>query len=155
MRHNPFSRCLAPASYASSLASAPARTTVVHVLNIACSVAKLRDFMTDTRQWLPWTMPALESMQPLPFGQWLLKTRHKLLKLRLCPVTGPDELLYEVLVPGLGGCQALVRMGPTAVGCQLSLTLHNHLQLPMPAFTASAGHTLGGLHTLKLVLEQD
>lgn len=154
MRQNLFSHCL-PSTSTAALVGASSRTTIVHVLDIACSVAKLRDFMSDTQQWLSWTMPALESVQPLPFGQWLLKTSHKLLKLRLCPVTGPDELLYELVVPGRGSCQAQVCMGATPRGCQLSLTLRKHQQLPMPAFAASTRHTLNGLHTLKLVLEQD
>lgn len=155
MRHNPFSRCLAPAGSAPALRSAPAKTTVVHVLDIACPVAKLRDFMSDAQQWLPWTMPALESVQPLPFGQWLLRTPYRLLKLRQCLITGPDELLYEMLVPGQGGCQALVHMAATPRGCQLRLTLRKHQQLPLPAFTTATHHALSGLHTLKLVLEQD
>ncbi|GAA4504409.1 hypothetical protein GCM10023172_30580 [Hymenobacter ginsengisoli] len=155
MRQNPFSHCLPPASSATALGGVPARTTIEYVLDIACPIAKLRDFMTDTQQWLPWTMPTLESVQPLPFGQWLLRTSRKLLKLRLCPVTSPDELLYELVVPGRGGCQAQVRIGATLRGCQLSLTLRKHQQLPLPAFTTTARHALSGLHTLKLVLEQD
>jgi hypothetical protein len=154
MRQNPFSHCLISTRYP-ALASTLAQAKVVHVLDIACPVAKLREFMSDAPQWLSWTMPALQTVQPLPFGQWLLKTPRKLLKLRLCPVTGPNELLYEMLVPGVGGCQGLVRMKATPTGCKLSLTLRKHQQLPTHVFTATARHTLNGLQTLKLVLEQD
>jgi hypothetical protein len=154
MRQNPFSRSLAVGP-ATTLFGVPAATTVVHVLDIACPLARLRTFMDDAQQWLPWAMPALESVQPLPFGQWLLKTRRNLLKLRLRPATAAHELHYELVVPGLGSCQAQVHVGATPIGCQLRITLHKHQQLPLPAFATSARHALDGLQTLKLVLEQD
>jgi hypothetical protein len=93
--------------------------TVAHLLDIRCPVAKLRSFMSDTPQWLPWAMPTLQSVQPLPFGQWLLKTPHHVLKLRLCPAPAPGEpgeLLYELLVPQTGSCQILVRHRPHCYG---------------------------------------
>jgi hypothetical protein len=155
MRQNPFSHCLAVASSPTALPDVPASTTVVHVLDIGCPVARLRDFMSDTQQWLPWTMPTLQSVQPLPFGQWLLKTPRNLLKLRLCPDTAPNEFLYEMVVPGLGSCQVHMQLGATPLGCQVRLTLHKHQQLPLPAFASSVRHTFSGLQTLKLVLEQE
>ncbi|QKG56950.1 hypothetical protein GKZ68_10115 [Hymenobacter sp. BRD128] len=155
MRQNSFPRCLANASCATALPGEPSATTVVHVLDIACQIGKLRDFMGDAQQWLPWTMPALQSVQPLPFGQWLLKTPRHLLKLRRYPAPTPDELYYELVLPGLGSCQALVHLGATHRGCQLTLTLQRRQHLPLPAFTTSAHHTFSGLQTLKLVLEQD
>jgi hypothetical protein len=155
MRQNPFSRSFAADGYATTLPGVPASTTVVHVLDIACPLARLREFMGDAQQWLPWAMPALQSVQPLPFGQWLLKTRRSLLKLRICPTTASNELHYEMVVPGLGSCQALVHVGTTPLGCQLRITLHKHQQLPMPAFATSARQAFSGLETLKQVLEQD
>lgn len=150
MRQNPFPRCLAAASFA---AVRPGTTPVVHVLDIACPLDKLRDFMGDARQWLVWTMPALQSVQPLPFGQWLLKTSRHLLKMRFYPAASPDELHYELVVPGLGSCLALMHLDATPHGCQLTLTLHSYQQ--PPAFTTSEHYTFSGLQMLKLVLEQD
>jgi hypothetical protein len=126
MRQNPFPHCLTASGYSSALAAAPA-ATVVHLLDISCPIAKLRNFMSDTRQWLPWTMPALQSVQPLPFGQWLLKTPR----------------------------QVLVRTGSTATGCRVAITLHKHQPLPRPVCTTSVRHLLRGLRSLKLLLEQD
>jgi hypothetical protein len=157
MRQNPFPHCLTASGYSSALAAAPA-ATVVHLLDISCPIAKLRNFMSDTRQWLPWTMPALQSVQPLPFGQWLLKTPRNVLKLRLCPAPAqhePGELLYELLVPNAGSCQVLVRTGSTATGCRVAITLHKHQPLPRPVCTTSVRHLLRGLRSLKLLLEQD
>jgi hypothetical protein len=132
--------------------------TVAHLLDIRCPVAKLRSFISDTPQWLPWAMPTLQSVQPLPFGQWLLKTPHNVLKLRLCPAPAPGEpgeLLYELLVPQTGSCQILVRTGPTATGCRVTVMLPKHQPLPLPVCTTSVRHLLTGLRALKLLLEQD
>jgi hypothetical protein len=157
MRQRPFPDCLSASTYPFAL-PAPRAATVAHILDIRCPVAKLRDFMSDTPQWLPWTMPALQSVQPLPFGQWLLKTPRNVLKLRLCPapVPGePGELLYELMVPQTGSCQVLVRTSPTATGCRVTIMLHKHQPLPLPVCTTSVRHLLAGLRTLKLLLEQD
>jgi hypothetical protein len=155
MCQNSFAHSLAAASFSTAIRSTPEGISMVHRLDIACSVAKLRDFMSDAQQWLPWTMPRLQSVQPLPFGQWLLKTSRTMLKLRLCPATAHDELRYEIVVPGLGNCQTLVRMSDTQAGCHLTVTHHKHALVSLLAFTRHARHTLGGLQTLKLVLEQD
>jgi hypothetical protein len=125
------------------------------MLTIGCPVAKLRDFMGDAQQWLPWTMPALQSVQPLPFGQWLLKTSRTVLKMRFWATATNDELLCEVVVPGLGKCQTLVRISAAPEGCQLTVALHKHELLPLPVFATNVRHALNGLRTLKLVLEQD
>ena len=157
MRQNPFPHCSPASSYPLTLPATPA-ATVAHVLDIRCPVAKLRDFMGDTPQWLPWTMPALQSVQPLPFGQWLLRTPRTVLKLRLCPAPAqgePGEMLYELSVPKAGSCQVLVRTSPTATGCRVAILLHKHQPLPLPVCTTSVRHLLAGLRTLKLLLEQD
>jgi hypothetical protein len=158
MRQNPFPCCFSAPSLPAPVATALA-TSVEHTLDISCPVGRLRDFMGDAQQWLPWALPTLESMQPLPFGQWLLKTPRQVLKLRLCPspVAAQDELHYELVVPVVGSCQVLVHTVATPTGCRLAVTLYQHQQLPLPldAFTASARHALIGLQTLKLVLEQD
>lgn len=155
MCQNPFPHCLTAAN--SPLARpATQAATVVHQLDIRCPLAKLHTFLGDAPQWLPWAMPALQSVQPLPFGQWLLTTPGSLLKLRLCPAPAqgqPGELLYELIVPKTGSCQVLVSMSPTATGCRVTITLPRHH--PLPACTTSVRHLLHGLRTLRLVLEQD
>jgi hypothetical protein len=147
MCQNPFPQCLTATDF-----SAAHTTTVVHVLDIGCPLAKLRAFIADAPQWLPWTLPALQSVQPLPFGQWLLKTPDTVLKLRLCPTRGeqslPDDFLYELLVPHTGSYQVLVHTGPTATGCQVAISLPRHQPLPLPGHTASVRHLLGLLRTL-------
>jgi hypothetical protein len=157
MRQSPLPHCLPASHYRFVLPTAGA-ATVAHLLDIRCPVAKLREFMSDTPQWLPWTMPALQSVQPLPFGQWLLKTPRNVLKLRLCPApepSEPGELLYELMVPQTGSCQVLVRTGPTATGCRVTIMLPKHQPLPRPVCTTSVRHLLAGLRALKLLLEQD
>ena len=157
MLQNPFPHCLTASNYALA-SSATLAATVAHVLDIRCPVAKLRDFMSDAPQWLPWTMPAVQSVQPLPFGQWLLKTPRNVLKLRLCPAPAqsePGELLYELMVPKTGSCQVLMRTSPTAAGCRVTIMLPRHQLLPLPVCTTSVRHLLAGLRTLKLLLEQD
>ena len=157
MRQNHFPQCPTVPSYPFALPAARV-AAVAHVLDIKCPVAKLRDFMRDTPRWLPWAMPTLQSVQPLPFGQWLLTTPHNVLKLRLCPAPAPaepGELLYELTVPKAGSCQVLVGIGPTATGCRVTLRLHKHRPLPLPVCTTSVRHLLAGLRTLKLLLEQD
>jgi hypothetical protein len=152
MRQNPFSQCLAATSLPAILP-----TSVLHELDIVCPVDRLRDFMGDAQQWLLWALPTLESMQPLPFGQWLLKTPRQVLKLRLCPspAAAQNELHYELVVPAAGSCQVLVRTVATAAGCRLAITFCKHQMLPLLAFQAGVRHTISGLETLKQLLEQD
>lgn len=154
MRQNPYSSCLAEASFFTHTAGPQGTTSVVHLLNIACPVARLHEFMRDARQWLPWTVPALQSVQPLPFGQWLLKTTRTVRKLRLCPAATHNELRYEVVVPGLGSCHTQVHISATPQGCQLTITHHKHELLPLRTFALSTRHALRGLRALKQVLEQ-
>ena len=153
MRQNPFSRCLTATDFSAALT-----TTVVHVLDIGCPLAKLHAFIVDAPQWLPWTLPALESVQPLPFGQWLLKTPDRMLKLRICSTPGeqsaPDDFLYELLVPRIGSYQVLVHTSPTATGCQVAISLPRHQPVPLPGHTASVRQLLGLLRTLKQAMEQ-
>lgn len=151
MCQNPFPQALAANSSPGSLS-----TSVQHVLDIVCPVGRLRDFMGDAQQWLPWALPTLESMHPLPFGQWLLMTPRQVLKLRLCPspAAAPDELHYELVVPAVGSCQVLVRTVATAAGCRLAITFCKHQLLPMLAFQAGVRLTISGLETLKQLLER-
>jgi len=155
MRQNPFANCLAVPSFAAAISGAPDARSSAYSLDITCPLARLRDFMEDAQQWLPWAMPRLQSVQPLPFGQWLLKTSRSVLKLRLCPTTTQNELLYEVVAPGLGICQTLLRIDATPTGCQLTIMHHKHEKLPLRLFKTSTRHARSGLRTLKLVLEQD
>lgn len=154
MRQNPFPQCLTVTDFSAALT-----TTVVHVLDIGCPLAKLRAFIVDAPQWLPWTLPALQSVQPLPFGQWLLRTPDKVLKLRLCPTSTqgeqstPDDFLYELLVPRTGSYQVLVHTGSTATGCQVAISLPRYQPLPLP-HPANVRQLLGLLRTLKQALEQ-
>lgn len=132
-----------------------ATLTVLHAIDIDCPVAKALDFMHDAPQWLPWTMPAVKSVQPLPFGQWLVRTASGLAKLRLrhCAETG--ILLYELINPTAGAWTVPVQMVPTATGCHLAVTFIKPETLPLDAFEHGMQRTAQGLHTLKLVLEQD
>jgi len=155
MRQNPFANCLAVSNFAAAIPGGPDARAWAYSLDITCPLTRLRDFMEDAQQWLPWAMPRLQSVQPLPFGQWLLRTPRSVLKLRLCPTMAQDELLYEVVVPGLGVCQTLLRISATPTGCQLTIMPHKHERLPLRLFKRSMQHALRGLRTLKLVLEQD
>lgn len=129
--------------------------TVLHAIDIDCPVAKALDFMQDAPQWLPWTMPEVLSVQPLPFGQWLIKTPSGLAKLRLrhCPEAG--VLLYELINPTAGAWTVPVQLVPTTTGLHLAITFVKPESLPLDAFEHGMQHTAEGLHTLKLVLEQD
>lgn len=129
--------------------------TVVQAIDIHCPVAKALHFMDDAPQWLPWAMPAVESVQPLPFGQWLVKTPGGLAKLRsrYCPQSG--ILLYELINPVAGAWVVPLQMMPTSTGCHLAITFVKPEALPLDAFEHGMQHTAQGLHTLKLVLEQD
>jgi hypothetical protein len=152
MRQNPFPQCLAASSLPIILP-----TSVLHVLDIVCPVGRLRDFMSDMQQWLPWALPTLESMHPLPFGQWLLKTPRQILKLRLCPslTAAQNEQHYELVVPAVGSCQVLMRTVATAAGCRLAITFCKHHLLSPLVFQAGVRRTISGLETLKQLLEQD
>ena len=151
MRQNPFPQCLAVASLPATLP-----TRAQHVLDIVCPIDLLHDFMSNAQQWLPWALPTLQSVQPLPFGQWLLKMPHQVLKLRLCPTpAAPNELHYELVVPAVGSCSVLVRTAATAAGCQLAVTFCKHQLLPLQVFQVGVRHTISGLEALKQLLEQD
>lgn len=128
---------------------------VVQTIAIECLAHKALDFMSDAPQWLPWALPAVESVQPLPFGQWLVKTAGGLAKLR--PAYDPARgcVNYELVYPNARRWQVPVRVVPTATGCQFAATFVKPKALPLEAFEAGMRHTAEGLHTLKLVLEQD
>lgn len=131
------------------------RLTVVHTIDINCPVAKAFEFMSNAPQWLPWAMPQVESVQPLPFGQWLVKTPAGLAKLRPYYDAARGVLDYELVNPTAGAWHVPVRVLPTAQGCHLAITFTKPVRLPLPAFETGMQHTAQGLHTLKRVLEQD
>lgn len=129
--------------------------TVVHAIDIDCSVAKTFDFMHDAPQWLPWAMPQVESVKPLPFGQWLLKMPNGLAKLRSSYDTDQYTIDYELVDPTAGAWHVPVLVIPTRTGCHLAITFVKPDYLPLDTFETSMQHTAAGLNTLKLVLEQD
>lgn len=111
--------------------------------------------MSNAPQWLPWALPAVESVQPLPFGQWLVRTSSGLAKLR--PLYAPAQGLvsYELVYPNANCWQVPVQVVPTATGCQFAATFVKPVSLPLSAFEAGMRHAAEGLYTLKQVLEQD
>ena len=129
--------------------------TVVQAIDIACPLAKAFEFMNDAQQWLPWTMPEVESVQPLPFGQWLIKTPAGLAKLRPCYDDARGITGYELVNPTAGSWHVPVRVVSTPTGCHLAITFLKPERLSQFAFEAGMLHTAEGLHTLKMVLEQD
>lgn len=129
--------------------------TVVQAININCPAAKAFDFMSDAPQWLSWACPDVESVQPLPFGQWLLRTRDGLAKLRPLPDPIRGTLDYEVVQPATGCCRVPVRVVSTPTGCYLAVTFVKPERLPLDTFNTQMQHTAEGLNTLKLMLEQD
>lgn len=132
-----------------------ASVSIVQAIDIDCPLAKAFDFMNDAQQWLPWAMPAVESVLPLPFGQWLVKTATGILKLRPRYDASHGIMDYELVNPTAGAWHVPVRVVPTPTGCHLAVTFIKPERLPLEAFEASVQHTCEGLHTLKLVLEQD
>jgi len=136
-----------------SLSSSP--VTVVQTIEIACPVAKAFDFMSNAPQWLPWAMPQVESVQPLPFGQWLVKTPAGLAKLRTRYDATHGAAQCELLSAAVAAWQVPVQVLPTAAGCHLAVTFTKPEQLNLETFEASLQHAAQELHTLKLVLEQN
>lgn len=129
--------------------------TVVQAIDIDCPVAKAFDFMNDAPQWLPWAIPGVTSVQPLPFGQWLVKTLTGLAKLRPRYDAANGILDYELVKSSAVAWYVPVRVVPTPTGCHLAITFVKPERLPLAAFETGMLHTAEGLHLLKLVLEQD
>lgn len=129
--------------------------TVTQAIDIDCPVTKAVDFMNDAQQWLPWAIPQVESVQPLPFGQWLVKTPAGFMKLRPRYDATRGILDYELVKPSAEAWYVPVRVVPTATGCHLAITFVKPERLSLGAFESGMQHTAVGLHTLKLVLEQD
>ncbi|MGI4763349.1 MAG: hypothetical protein ACRYF0_21730 [Janthinobacterium lividum] len=154
MRNSPlFTRPSLPFIGCPQPALAPA--VVVQVVDIICPLPRALDFMSDAQQWLPWAMPALQSMQPLPFGQWLLTTAGCLQKLRLRTSSTLGLLTYELVDPAAGTWPVPVHMVPTDTGCQLVITFRQPAHMLLEAFETCIRNTIKGLGMLKLVLEQD
>ena len=131
-----------------------AAVTVQQTLRIACPMSEALALLQDARQWLPWAIPGLSSVQPLPFGQWLLKLPWGLAKLRPLPTAEPGVLDYELVNPTAGRWRVPVRVVPTSSGCYLAVTFTKPTQLTDSAFEASMRYAANGLATLKQVLEQ-
>ncbi len=129
--------------------------TVVHAINIGCPAAKTFDFMHDAPQWLPWAMPQVESVQPLPYGQWLVKTANGLTRLRPFYNAVLGTIDYQLLDPAAGVWHVPLRVVSTRTGCHLAITFVKPDYLAIDAFETTMQHTAAGLHTLKLMLEQN
>jgi hypothetical protein len=126
--------------------------TITKTINIDCSVTKAADFMSDASQWLPWALPQAESVQPLPFGQWLVKTPTGLAKLRTSYDAIQGAAHCELL--SAAARQVPVQLLPTPSGCHLAITFTKPEQLNFEAFEANLQRAAQELHILKLVLEQ-
>ena len=140
------------------LLATPAATsvvTIVQAIDIACPVAKAFDFMNDAPQWLPWAMPQVESVRPLPFGQWLVKLPFGLAKLRPVYNAAQGSIDYELVSPTAAAWRVPVQMLPTPTGCYLAVTFVKPEHLDLTDFHFCLTHTAAGLSLLKLVLEQD
>lgn len=127
--------------------------SVVHAIDIDCPVAKAFDFMRDVQQWLPWVMPQAQAVQPLPLGQWLVRTHNGLAKLRPRFNQALGTLEYE-LVATAKSWRVPVRLVATRTGCYLAATFVKPAHLTADAFAHRMQHTTSALHILKLVLEQ-
>ena len=150
---SPFHRSLSPVAGWSCAGPAPAAT--VQTIDIACPPARALDFMSDAQQWIPWAMPELQAVQPLPFGQWLLTAPTGLRKLRLRPDALAGALTLELVDPVAGTWPIPVYLRPTPTGCQLVVTLRQPAHVSAEAFETCLRNTLNGLSMLRLVLEQD
>lgn len=154
MHYSPlFYRSSSPASGQPYTGSVPAAT--VQTIDIACPLARALDFISDAQQWLPWAMPELQAVQPLPFGQWLLTAPTGLRKLRLRSSTLPGVLTFELVDPTTGTWPIPVYLLATATGCQLVITFRQPAHVPTEAFKTCLRNTLNGLNMFRLVLEQD
>lgn len=110
--------------------------------------------MHNAPQWLPWAMPQVVSVLPLPFGQWLVRMPKGLAKLRSFYNTMLGTIDYELIDPAAGAWHVPVRVVPTCTGCHLDITFVKPDHLALDAFQYNMEHTAAGLHTLKMVLEQ-
>jgi hypothetical protein len=154
MRNSPlFYRSSSPASGQPYASAVPAAT--VQTIDIACPLPRALDFMSDAQQWLPWAMPELQAVQPLPFGQWLLTAPSGLRKLRLRTSTLPGTLTFELVDPATGTWPIPVHLLPTPTGCQLVITFRQPAHVSTEAFETCLRNTLNGLNMFRLVLEQD
>jgi len=154
MHHSPlFYRSSSPASGQPYAGSVPAAT--VQTIDIACPPTRALDFLSDAQQWLPWAMPELQAVQPLPFGQWLLTAPTGLRKLRLRPDPLPGALTLELVDPTAGTWPIPVYLRPTSTGCQLVVTLRQPAHVSAEAFETCLRNALSGLSMFRLVLEQD
>lgn len=129
--------------------------TITKTIEIDCPVVKAVDFMSDAPQWLPWALPQAESVQPLPFGQWLVKTPAGLAKLRTHYDATHGAAQYELVTAATTAWQVPVQLQTTPSGCHLAITFTKPEQLNFEAFEASLQRATQELHILKLVLEQD
>lgn len=136
------------------LPQSPSLVTATQAIEIACPVAKAFELMRDAPQWLPWVMLQVESVQPLPFGQWLVKTPAGLAKLRTRYDAAQGAAQCELMSAAVAW-QVPIQMLSTPSGCQLAVTFTKPEQLNLEAFETSLQHAAEELHTLKLVLEQD
>ena len=140
------------------LTATPAATsvfTIVQDIDISCPVAKAFSFMNDAPQWLPWAMPQVEAVLPLPFGQWLVKMPHGLAKLRPVYNAAQGSIAYELVSAALLAWRIPVQMLLTPTGCHLAVTFVKPEYLDLVDFQSSLVHTAASLSLLKLVLEQD
>jgi len=154
MRNSPlFHRSSPPANGRAYAGSAPA--AAVQTIDIACPLSRALDFMSDAQQWLPWTMPGLQAVQPLPFGQWLLTAANGLRKLRLRPSALLGALTFELVDPTAGTWPIPVHLLPTPTGCQLVVTFRQPAHVPTKSFETCLRNTLSGLNMFRMVLEQD
>lgn len=128
--------------------------SVVHAIDIACSVSKVFDFMRDVQQWLPWAMPQVQAVLPLPLGQWLVRTPNGLAKLRPRCNQALGTMEYE-LISASKTWSVPIRLVATRTGCYLAATFVRPRHLTTDAFTHRMQHTAAALGILKLVLEQD
>ncbi len=133
---------------------ATSTATVVHAIDIDCTVTKAFDFLHDAQQWLPWAMPQAQAVLPLPLGQWLVKTAHGLAKLRPRFNQALGTLEYE-LIAATKTWRVPIRLVATRTGCHLAATFVNPSHLTPEAFAYRMQHTASALHIFKLALEQD
>ena len=135
--------------------AAPTPAVATQTIDIACPVDRALDFMSDAQQWLPWTMPELLAVQPLPFGQWLLTAASGLRKLRLLPSATLGMLTFELVDPAAGTWAIPVHLLPTANGCRLVVSFCQPAHILAETFEHCMRNALAGLSMFRLVLEQD
>lgn len=141
-----------------NLTATPATTyviTIVQAVDIDCPVAKAFDFMNDAPQWLPWALPQVEAVLPLPFGQWLVKLPYGLAKLRPVYNAMRSSIDFELVSAAAAAWHIPVQMLATPTGCHLAVTFVKPSHLDLADFQSGLTHTAAGLCLRKLVLEQD